>query len=59
LGEDFFFIQLKIPKERYYHFLEYCNPLGIEKKYKNGEILEVIEILKNESSNYLKIINKK
>jgi hypothetical protein len=59
LGEDFFFIQLKIPKERYYHFLEYCNPLGIEKKYKNGEVLEVIEILKNESSSYLKIINKK
>jgi hypothetical protein len=59
LGEDFFFVQLKIPKERYYHFLEYCNPLGIEKKYKNGEILEVIEILKNESSSYLKITTSK
>ena len=59
LGEDFFFIQLKIPKERYYHFLEYCNPLGIEKKYKNGKILEVIEILKNESSSYLKITTSK
>lgn len=58
LGNDFFFVQLKIPKERYYHFLEFCNPLGIEKKYKNGKALEVIEILRNESVGYLKIINK-
>ena len=59
LGENFFFVQLKIPTEKYYHFLEYCNPLGIEKKYKNGKIMEVIEILKNESVGYLKIINQK
>jgi hypothetical protein len=58
LGENFFFIKLKIPKQQYYHFLEYCNPLGIEKKYKDGQVLEVIEILKDESVNYLKIINK-
>jgi hypothetical protein len=58
LGEDFFFSKLKIPKQRYFHFLEYCNPLGIEKKYKNGQVLEVIKILKDESKSYLKIINK-
>lgn len=57
-GEDFFFKKLKIPVERYYHFLEYCNPLGIENLYKEGKTLEVIKILQEESKSYLKIINK-
>ena len=59
LGENFFFTKLKIPKQQYYHFLEYCNPLGIEKKYKDGQVLEVIKILRDESKSYLKIIDKK
>lgn len=59
LGEEFFFVKLKIPKERYYHFLEYCNPLGIEKLYKDRNKLEVIKILKEEHTGYLKIINEK
>lgn len=54
LGEDFFFVQLKIPKERYYHFLDYCNPLGIEKLYKANKKIEVIKILKKEHITYLK-----
>lgn len=57
-GEQFFFEELKIPVERYYHFLEYCNPLGIENLYKKGNHLKVIEILKQEHVEYLKIINK-
>ncbi|CAM1363968.1 conserved protein of unknown function [Tenacibaculum soleae] len=56
-GEKFFFVDLKIPKEKYYHFLEYCNPLNIEKLYTKGKILSVIKILKQESKSYLKIIN--
>lgn len=59
LGEDYFFNQLKIPKEKYYHFLEYCKPLHIEKMYKNGRVLEVIELLRTQSFQYLKIISKK
>lgn len=58
LGEKFFFEQLKIPVERYYHFLEYCNPLGIEKLYQENKILEVIKILEEEHVEYLKIIKK-
>lgn len=57
-GEDFFFKKLKIPVEKYYHFLEYCNPLGIENLYKQEKVLEVIKILQEESKSYLKIINK-
>ncbi len=56
-GEKFFFKELKIPKEKYYHFLEYCNPLGIEKLYKEGKVLEMIKIVQQESKSYLKIIN--
>ncbi len=58
LGEDFFFIELKIPVDRYYHFLEYCNPLGIENLYKKNETLKVINILRKEHTNYLKLIEK-
>lgn len=58
LGEEFFFDKLKIPVDNYFHFLEYCNPLGIENLHKEGEILELIKILQTESISYLKIIEK-
>ena len=58
LGEKFFFDQLKIPIDRYFHFLEYCNPLNIETLYKEGKLLEVIKILRAESEPYLKIIKE-
>ena len=58
LGEKFFFDELKIPVEKYFHFLEYCNPLGIEKLYKKGKTLEVIKILRQEHVTYLDIIKK-
>ena len=58
LGEKFFFDELKIPIDNYFHFLEYCNPLGIENLHKKGRLLELIKILRKESSSYLKIINK-
>ena len=56
LGEKFFFDELKIPVEKYFHFLEYCNPLGIENLHKRGNLLEVIKILRQESNSYHKII---
>lgn len=56
LGEFFFFSQLKIPKDNLHHFLEYCNPLGIEDLYKQHKLLEVITILRKESISYLKLI---
>ncbi len=58
LGETFFFEELEIPVERYFHFLEYCNPLGIEKLYLKKNYLKVIEILRAESKSYLKLIKK-
>ena len=58
LGAKFFLVDLKIPPEKYYHFLEYCNPLGIENLYRQGKKLEVIKILRKESVTYLDIINE-
>ncbi len=56
LGDNFFFESLKIPIDKYFHFLEYCNPLGIEKLHEEGKLLEVIKILRTESIPYHKII---
>ncbi|WP_166381817.1 hypothetical protein [Polaribacter sp. 11A2H] len=58
LGEPFFFEELKIPKDNYFHFLDYCNPLGIERLHKEGNVLELIKIFQKESLPYLKIIKK-
>lgn len=57
-GESFFFKELKIPVEKYHHFLEYCNPLNIEELYQKGNLLEVIKILRKEHTSYLKLIKK-
>ena len=58
LGEKFFFEQLKIPVEKYFHFLGYCNSLGIEELHKNKKVLEIIKIFQSESKTYLEIIKK-
>ena len=58
-GETFFKNDLKIPMKKLYNFLEYCNPLGIEDLYKQNRKIELINVLKNESSTYLLLINDK
>lgn len=58
LGETFFFEELEIPVERYFHFLEYCNPLGIEDLYLKKNYLKVIQILRSQSKPYLELIKK-
>ena len=57
-GGKFFFTELKIPKKKYNHFIEYCIPLGVEDLYEKQKILELIKILQKESIGYLKIIKK-
>ena len=55
-GEQFFFVKLKIPKERYYHFLQYCNPLGIERLFKDEKHMELLTLFLKEGPLYLKLI---
>lgn len=55
-GEPFFENDLKIPKNKFYHFLAYCNPLGIERMYEKGKKLELLNLLRKESKSYLKLL---
>lgn len=59
LGEHFFFQKLKIPKDKYYHFLSYCSSLGIEQLYKEKKTLQLIKLLQEQSKSYLKAFSKK
>ena len=52
-GEHFFFVKLKIPKDNYFHFLQYCKPLNIERLYKEEKHLDLLKILLKESKSYL------
>ena len=56
--ESFFIENLKIPKDKIFHFLDYCNLYGLERLYKEKKILEVLKILLKESKSYLQIIEK-
>lgn len=59
LGPKFFFIELGIPPEKYYRFLDFCNHSEIENLYKEGRKLNVINVLQKESKMYLKTLNEK
>jgi len=58
LGEAFFFEKLKIPEEKYYHFLDYCDYLDIDKIYNENKLFKLIEIFQKESISYLEIIKE-
>jgi hypothetical protein len=51
-GIEYFTKTLKIPEEKINHFLSYCEYQNIIEKYYNNKVLEVIEILNEESKNY-------
>ena len=57
LGLDFFTKNLKIPKEKINNFIGYCGYRDIFNKYYNNKLLEVIEILQQESKIYNAIKN--
>jgi hypothetical protein len=55
-GDHFFFERLKIPKDKYYHFIDYCTPLGIEQLYRNRKHLDILKILLKASKSYLLLL---
>lgn len=57
LGTDFFIKNLKIPEEKIDNFISYCENRDILSKYYSNRVLEVIEILKEESNTYNEIKN--
>lgn len=52
-GERFFLVKLKIPKDKFYHFLQYCDSSGIEKLFKDGKHIDLLKILIKKSKTYL------
>lgn len=57
-GEKFFFVKLKIPKDRYYHFLSYCEIFGIESLFKKEKHLELIKVLTEKGKSYLLLLKE-
>ena len=56
-GVTYFSENLKIPSDKIYHFITYCEYRDIMQLYKNNEIMKVLTILQEESIEYLKIKN--
>lgn len=54
-GIDYFTVDLKIKESQINNFLSYCEYYQIFEKYYNNNVLEVIQILKQESKNYNEI----
>ena len=52
LGITFFIENLKIPEDKIYNFINYCETKNIFEKYYNNNVLEVIKILQEESIPY-------
>jgi hypothetical protein len=57
LGSDFFTKELKISEENIFNFITYCEYRAILEKYYSNRVLEVIEILQEESKIYNEIKN--
>ncbi|NVK51588.1 MAG: carboxypeptidase-like regulatory domain-containing protein [Flavobacteriaceae bacterium] len=58
LGERYFFEKLKIPKDKYYHFIDYCSYVGVEQLYKDKKYVDLLKILLKESKSYLLLQEK-
>ena len=58
LGSDFFLVTLKIPHDRIYHFISYCEVRKIDQLYYENKLLQLIEILREESTTYLAAIHE-
>ena len=51
-GISYFTFDLKIPEDQINNFISYCEYQNIFEKYYSNKVLEVIQILKEESKNY-------
>jgi len=55
LGDYYFITYLKIPEEKIFNFISYCEYRNIAQKFDNNKLMEIIEILKEESISYNEI----
>ncbi|AOW19954.1 carboxypeptidase-like regulatory domain-containing protein [Urechidicola croceus] len=54
-GRNYFISELKIPEDKIYHFISYCETKNIFNLFENKRMIELSEILYQESIAYLKI----
>jgi hypothetical protein len=54
-GLTYFTETLKIPRNKVYHFITYCEERNIMQLYKKNELIKILTILEEESNVYLKI----
>ncbi len=57
-GNDFF-EELKIPKDKITLFIDYCKKFNIIELYEQGKELQLIKVLENKSSQFLKELKEK
>jgi len=55
LGDYYFITNLKIPEFKIHNFITYCEYRNISQKFDSNKLLEIIEILKEESISYNEI----
>ncbi|CAM1369509.1 hypothetical protein [Tenacibaculum xiamenense] len=55
-GNHFFFQELNIPKDKFYHFITFCSHSNVAELYDANRTLELLELLKKESELYHKSI---
>ncbi len=53
LGMHFFVNELNIPKDKYYHFISFCESKNVEHLFRSKQIFKLIELLEKESTLYL------
>lgn len=58
IGKGIFIQEFKIPKDKIYHFLEYCGYEQLNNLSSNEKVFDLIEFLSTKSKSYLEIINK-
>lgn len=51
-GKDYFINDLKIPEEKIYNFITYCELINIQESLKQNKIMKLIDILTEESIKY-------
>ncbi|OIQ38274.1 MAG: hypothetical protein BM563_06540 [Bacteroidetes bacterium MedPE-SWsnd-G1] len=55
LGKSYFTTNLKIPSDKVYHFITYCEFKNIRELYYSNNMMQVLTILESESVAYLQI----
>lgn len=57
-GKSYFVKTLKIPEDKIYHFLTYCEYRGTLTLYRENKMIELLNVIAEESKSYLKLLEQ-